>query len=361
MLRIARAVQASCVVAVAASAGWTCPAAAQGHATVRADVLFYGDDTEFRNPFREGETIVGAALRGAAELSINERVTLAAGAFGNVRFGSDDAFEIVRPVVALTIVGARSSFVFGTLPTPVAGAPPGPDRTGPHGLLPPLQRETLAFVRPYEVGIAWSFDGRVLRHNLWINWQRLNTRDHRERFDAGSAGEIRLAAHAALPFQLHIVHEGGQLFASGPVADSAALSTGLRLHGKPGNVGEASLEMYGLLSRFVPDRSNGARSRDGAAFFARAAIQHRDWRAHLIVWRGDDYIKDEGDPNYLSIRRDGRYYRGVRDYAEIGATRTFKPADGVIVEASGRLHRIEKDYEYSFRILARTAVAFRIR
>ncbi|HET7218481.1 MAG TPA: hypothetical protein VFJ02_10555 [Vicinamibacterales bacterium] len=361
MLRTTRAGQTSWVVAVVAIAGWTSPAVAQEHATVRADVLFYGDDTEFRNRFREGETIFGAAVRGAAELVLNDRVTLAAGAFGNLRFGSDDAFEIVRPVLSLTIAGRRSAFVFGTLSTPVAGAPPGPDRTGPHGLLPPLQRETLAFDRPYEAGIAWSFAGSAVRHGLWINWQRLNTREHRERFDAGVAADVRLADHVALPCQLHVVHEGGQLFASGPVADSVALATGLRVHGKPWNLEAASIEAYGLLSRFVPDRSDASRSRDGAGFFARGAIEHHGWRGHLIAWRGDDFIKDEGDPNYLSIRRDGRYYRGVRDYAEAGLTRTFKPAAGVLVEASGRLHRIEKDYEYSFRILARAAIAFRLR
>ena len=37
------------------------PAWAQERVTLRSDVLFYGDNTEFRNPFREGETIFGAA------------------------------------------------------------------------------------------------------------------------------------------------------------------------------------------------------------------------------------------------------------------------------------------------------------
>ena len=67
--------------------------------------------------------------------------------------------------------------------------------------------------------------------------------------------------------------------------------------------------------------------------------------------------KDKGDPNYLSLRRDVSRYRGTRDYAEVGLTRTFRPAIGVLVEASGRLHRVERHYEYSFRILARASLA----
>ena len=47
-----------------------CPAKAVGqeHLAIRSDVLFYGDNTEFRNLFREGETTFGAALRVAGGL-----------------------------------------------------------------------------------------------------------------------------------------------------------------------------------------------------------------------------------------------------------------------------------------------------
>ncbi|HEY7500393.1 MAG TPA: hypothetical protein VH740_17865 [Vicinamibacterales bacterium] len=336
-------------------------AAAQEHVTFRADVLFYGDNTEFRNPFREGETIFGVAARPSVVFDVTDRVRLTLGAFGNIRFGDDDAFERARPVVTLTIAGARSKFVLGTLTTPKAAKPSGPDRTGPHGLLPPMQRETLAFDRPYEAGLAWTFEGERLRHELWIDWQRLNTAEHRERFDAGAAADIRLSPAIAIPFQLHIVHEGGQLFPSGPVADSSALATGLVLDGKIHRLDRATLELYAAGSRFVPDRSSPDRTRNGAAFFGRASAERGPWRGHLIVWRGKDFIKDEGDPNYLSMRRDGTRYRGMRDYAETGLTRSFTPAKDVILEASARLHRIEDRYEYSFRILAAVAVAVKLR
>ena len=346
---------------IVATIGSSHSALAQEHVTLQTDFLFYGDNTEFRNPFREGETILGTAVRTAAVLGVNERIRFALGVFGNIRFGDEDAFQLVRPVVALTISGKRSAFVLGTLSTPTAGDPPGPDRTGPHGLLPPLQRETLAFDRPYEAGLGWTFQGSTFRHALWIDWQRLNTPEHRERFDAGAVGEIRLSRLIGLPFQLHIVHEGGQLFASGPVADSTAFAAGVRLHGRAGRFDSLSLEVYGLGARFVPDRAEPRRSLDGAGFFTRASAERRGWRGHVIVWRGEDFIKDEGDANYLSVRRDGSRYHGTRDYAETGLSRTFTPAPGVTLEASGRLHRVEKHYEYSFRILARALLALTLR
>jgi len=340
---------------IASMIGSARPLLAEQHVTIQGDFLFYGDNTEFRNDFREGETILGAAVRAAAIFDLSDRVRVAAGAFGNLHFGGDDAFEIVRPVVSLTILGRRSSFVFGTLPPPRVGDLSGPARTGPHGLLPPLQRETLAFDRPYEAGLAWTFRGDRLRHELWIDWQRVNTEAHRERFDAGAALGWTVSRIVSIPFELHIVHEGGQLFAAGPVADSVAFAGGLVLAGGLGPFERAAIEVHGLGSRFVPDRTVPTSSRDGEAFFGRASAEWAGWRAHLIAWRGRDFVKDEGDPNYQSLRRDATPYVGTRDYAETGLTRTFRPAAGVLIEASGRLHRIERHYEYSFRIVG-TAV-----
>jgi hypothetical protein len=336
-------------------------AAAQERVTLHSDTLFYGDNTEFRNAFREGETIFGAALRLYASVDVNDRVRVSLGAFGNLRFGGDDAFELVRPVVALEVHGARSSFVFGTLPGPHVGRPSGPDRMGPHGLLPPIQRETLAFDRPYEAGMQWTFRGSRLRQEAWLNWQQINTPEHRETLDAGIAGDIHLAGPFAIPFQAHVVHNGGQLFSSGPVADSFAFATGVTISGKAGKLDVAALEIYGLVSHYVPDRSMPDRTRNGAGFFGRASGERAGWRGHVLFWRGDDFIKVEGDPNYLSVRRDGTRYRGVRDYAETGVARTFQPAPGVLLEASARLHRIEDHYEYSYRIVAVARVGWRVR
>lgn len=334
------------------------PAAAQEALTVGAQVMFYGDNTEFSNPFREGETIFGAAARLDGQVRISETARLTLGVFGNQRFGSDASFEQVRPILSLTLAGRRSTVVFGTLPPRQAEAAPGPDRGGPHGLLPPVQRETLAFDRPYEAGLQWSFAGQRLEQHAWLQWQRLNTARQRERFDAGVRGALQIRGPFSLPYQAHIVHEGGQLFATGVVRDSLAVVSGLavsnarRLPASSPARGLFSLELLGLWSHDTPDRQAPTRTSDGAGFFGRFAAEHRGWRAHLIAWRGTRFVKDEGDANYLSVQRDGGRYRGVRDYAETGLTRTIRLAPAAVFEASFRLHRIERHYEYSYRLLA---------
>ena len=60
----------------------------------------------------------------------------------------------------------------------------------------------------------------------------------------------------------------------------------------------------------------------------------------------------EGDPNYLSVRMNGSYFRNLRDYGEVGFTRLFPLAPQSWLEASVRGHRVERHYDYSFRILA---------
>jgi len=331
---------------------------AQEKVTLRSDVLLYGDNTEFRNLFREGETIFGAAVRVAVDAGLNDKVAVALGVFGNQRFGSDKAFERVRPVIALTVSGRRSAFVFGTLPAPPpgsAGGLIGADRGGPHGLLPPIQRETLTFDRPYEAGLGWRFHGTRLRHEVWLEWQQLNTAEHRERFDGGVNAEVTVGSHVTVPVQFHVVHEGGQLFNTGPVADSFAGATGIALRRHP-----ISLELLAAGSKSVPDRERPDRNRNGAAFFGRFAAERDGWRGHVIFWRGRNFVKDEGDPNYLSIRRDGSRYGGIRDYAEAGVARRFQLAPGAVIEISGRVHRTERYYEYSYRVLSIASLGWKL-
>ena len=336
-------------------------AAAQEQLAIRSDFLFYGDNTEFSNPFREGETLFGAAVRVTAEVALNDRVIVSAGGFGNQRFGSHTAFEQVRPVLSLTVRGRRSSFVFGTLPPPTRELPTGPDRSGPHELLPPLQRDTLTYERPYETGLAWTFNGSELKHHFWLEWQRLNTPEHRERFDGGIRTSYRVSRHVTLPLQFHIVHEGGQLYPSGAVADSEAIAAGAIVGGTIRGSYAATLEVFALGSRHVPDRSRPELSADGSAFFGRAAAERAGWRGHVIFWRGRNFIKDEGDPNYLSVWRNGHRYRGTRDYSEAGLSRRFTLAPAALIDVSARVHRVEGRYAYSYRIASVVSAFWKIR
>jgi hypothetical protein len=317
-----------------------------------ATVTFYGDNTEFFNPFRDGETTIGAHALLVGEARTSGRLAIRAGVSGNQRFGSRDAFEELRPVLTLVVGPPHSRLILGTIHTVRRAHGIGPDRSGPHGLLPALQVETLAFTRPWEAGVQWLFDTPRVKHESWVNWQRIADAHQRERIDAGAVSRVKVHRAIAIGGDFFIVHEGGQLTSNGHVGDSMAGSLGGEVGGRAGPLDKLSLEAFLIGSRYDPDRRDDSNTRAGLATFLRASAERDHWRAHAIVFRGDDFITAEGDGNYQSRRLDGRPYRNVRDYGEVGFTRVFPLARDSWLEASVRGHRVEHDYDYSFRIFA---------
>jgi hypothetical protein len=338
---------------VALTCAAVAPSAGAQSFAIDSDLLFYGDNTEFANPFRTGETIFGASGRVMLDITFNDTVTVHGGFFGSGRFGSHAFLEHAEPAIALELRGGPSRLIFGSLETvawqhDVAG----PDHETPHRLLPPLQQETLTFTRGQEMGLQWLVASTRLQHDAWINWQRLNTAESRERFDAGYRADLGLLPSLRLHGQWHVVHEGGQQFDHGAVSDSQAGAVGLAWTATPNHFSVA-LDGHVVASQFVPDREPPSLTEGGLGVFTRGAIERGPWRTHLIVWRGRDLVKVEGDANYQALRRDAVVFHKMRDYGELGLTRRFAPAPGVDVFAAFRLHRIESHYEYSYRIVGR--------
>ena len=56
---------------------------------ITADFLFYGDNTEFANEFRRGETLLGNSGRVVLSAGIGNRATLVGGVLGDRRFGGE--------------------------------------------------------------------------------------------------------------------------------------------------------------------------------------------------------------------------------------------------------------------------------
>lgn len=327
---------------------------AQENVTLRTDLTFYADNTEFFNPFREGETLLGTDGRIFLDVHLNDQVSVRTGLFVNHRNGSQELFEQWRPVLGLVVKTFHSEFLFGTIDSVERRAGPGPDRTAPHDLPSPLQRETLAFTRPYEAGLQWKLAIPQVEQDAWLNWQRLNTSEHRERFDVGFSGRTPLPVQLPtwLTWRFHLVHEGGQLYESGPVGDSFAGGPGFTIERPVWRLDKASAEVHLLWSRFVHDRNHLDEALTGLGWFLRLAGEQERWRGHIIVWNAHDFVKEEGDENYLARMEDGTLFPAGRRYGEIGLTRTFQPAEGLDVEGSARLHRVQGRFAYSYRILA---------
>ena len=155
-----------------------------------------------------------------------------------------------------------------------------------------------------------------------------------------------------LSYQFHIVHQGGQLFASGPVGDSWGGGPGVIVDLPKGLFDGQTAEIHGLVSRDIPDRTLTATAGTGFGIFTRYSAQRAGWRGHVIAWRARDFVKQDGDQNYGSLREDGRLV-GLRHYFEAGLTRTYYPAPQMGFEVAARIHRVDTHHDYSFRILAK--------
>jgi hypothetical protein len=335
------------------------PCAAQPPIALRIDAVFFGDDSELSNPFRAGESILGSNQRIIAEIEAGDHAALQLGVYVLEQAGSPSAIDRALPIVSLRLHSPTQHFTLGTLSTGRADF--GPDRTTPHGLLPPLARETLWFTRAYEAGVQWQVRTAQVAHDLWFNYQKQNTREHRELFDTGTTGRFPIRGPLAAAYQLHLAHHGGEMHDTGPVSDSFAYGPGVVVRGAVRPLDAVSLEVFGLAAHDRPDRAvNRQRTMNGAGLFLRASAEKNGWRGHAIVWRGSDFNHEDGDAHYQSHYATGAPYRGTRDYSESGLTKLFRPAPGVDVEASGRLHRVERDIGYSFRLLAIANLSWRL-
>src|SRR5262245_36513580 len=77
----------------------------------------YGDNTEFFGPYRLGETILGRQFQSYLVAQPAARTGIAAGVFGDVRWGSTKFLDRVKPILSFRFQTRTSLGAFGTLET----------------------------------------------------------------------------------------------------------------------------------------------------------------------------------------------------------------------------------------------------
>jgi hypothetical protein len=328
-------------------------AAAQAFAW-KSGAIFYGDNTEFFNPYRTGQTVLGAQLQTYLSAVLGPRTEVIIGAYGNHRSGRSDFLDEVRPLLGFRYRTKSSLGVLGTLVTE--------DR---HGYLEPLEVSTLEFTRPVEYGLQWREDRSWIGGEVFIDWQHLNTRDSREVFDYGLLLHARPTSYLTLEFQGHGLHHGGQLYSAGvPVTNNEVAAIGVRLHGGLPVAGASELAVFAMGSRgnIEPFPPVG-RPDHGHGTYVRGAVAPRGWaELFTIQWWGRDFLSDEGDNSYGSQGSDPAYYRSSRRYQEYGIARRTTIESAITLDTELRFHRFDdlnsialghSKWEYSYRLMVR--------
>ena len=324
------------------------------------DFVFYGDNTEFFNPFRTGETLLGGQFQSAVAFDVSPRIQVLAGGSLDYRSGGERLREL-EPVLSFRYRNDTSTGVVGTL-----------IRSDRHGLIDPLAVSTLEFNRPTEQGLQWIERRIGLDMEMFLNWQALNTTNSREIIDYGITMDARPSDHFSVLFQLHGVHHGGQLYDAGqPVSNNVALGPGVRLGADLGGLGTSSVTLFYLVSMGDIPTLPSAEVEPGHGVFLRGAVHPLPWlELSTVQWWGTDFIAVEGDTNYGSKAIDPEEYRPDRKYTEVGFKGTKALEEGVSLSGEFRLHHVDgargngissSTWEYSYRITADVPLDISIR
>ena len=351
----------ACVLAVTATASQAQTPAPSDRPPITLELrsFIYADNTEFlENPYRLGETLLGAQVRADLVFPLSAKARFLGGMQTNSVGGDDDPFEKFRPVVALELDNPFGTFTIGTIRSGQLGRDPGvglwPEESGPHGLVPAIQVDTLSMTRSYEFGVQMLKRSGAVQYDGWMAWQRLNTAEARERIDAGVNGHAVVVQRNRLRVralgQVHVVHEGGQLFDAGTVGDSLAGGAGAGVAVDVAG-GTARVEGLALFSKHDPDRGNEAQRLNGFGSLVKLIFDRNDWHGLFMAWRGSNVIKWEGDPNYGSLPLAGGLVAS-RDYKELSASRRIVLSPQASLLTNLRFYRIDGDWDYAYRVVA---------
>ena len=316
--------------------------------TFQNTFIFYGDNTEFFEPFRLRETLLGQQLKSYLNLETGLKTSLWAGIFADHLSAVLNSSVNVLPILSFSYHQDDSKGVFGTL-QPV----------NRHGLLEPMEVTTLEITRPIEYGMQWVQTGEVFKSDIFLNWQTLLTPSSRETFDYGGSARFLCLPFLELDAQSHCYHVGGVTY-GGVVRNNFAGGLGLTLKSKLPLLGESSLAALGLGSNDTNRPSYPGPVNGGGLYFRGGFSPFAGWEAFGIAWFGKDYMSEEGDSNYNSYGYDGVYYLSDRHYEETGIRYSTTIDKVVTFNFEIRSHWIEDSWAHSFRIVAQAPFDFSI-
>lgn len=151
--------------------------------SLRVHDSIYANNIEYTGAvdrYREGETFFGNLLRTTADVEFPPDHYFKAGILMRMPFGSSKVVDPILPVLSL------NSFFLEHQLQLIAGS-----LYNRHRVLEAMLDNNLFYVRPAEYGLQGLADFGHWSGEAWIDWQRMESQLHNEKFDAGLTGEIK--------------------------------------------------------------------------------------------------------------------------------------------------------------------------
>lgn len=307
--------------------------------TLKNELTFYGDNTEFFDPYRLRQTLLGQQLQSFFQVPTGPRTGFEGGLFLDHASAQNDTTNAL-PIFSFKFHSDDFVGVLGTL-HPVHR----------HGFIEPLEVTTLELTRPIEYGFQWLQTSDAFHMDAFLDWQQVLSPSQRETFDYGGTIDWPLLPATVLMAEYHGYHVGGVTY-PGPVWNNFATAVGPRFElGGPEHTTD-SLSLLGLTSKTL-DLTGYPGPDVGYAFYAKAVVWLvPGFNVFGIDWVGQDYYSAEGDGNYNSVGYDGVYYQSSRTYEELGVQFEQEIESNILFDAEFRSHWIDNTWANSFRFVA---------
>jgi hypothetical protein len=267
-------------------------AGAEYPAGISGGVRAYCDNIEYSLPDRAGRTLFGASAVVRFFHEPSERTQFAAGVYGLRRFGDEHFLSMALPVFRARYVSERLSFIIGEL-----------DSAGAHGLPGVLYRQEYRFDPGIEEGIQIKARAGRFSTDVWVSWDSLNTREHREHFTAGGSSIVSFD-NISFPLYLIADHAGGELYdvPGQPVMERAGGAAGVSFVFPLRSAFRRAWGQVLAAGSACRVRSGSGETGSGYGIMCKAGISPFGVDVSARWFRGRDLFVPAGDPLYRSSR-----------------------------------------------------------
>lgn len=319
-----------------------------GDIVLKNNFTFYGDNTEFFEPYRTRETLLGQQTENELEIGLGPTAFVSGGVFWDFRSTSvQDADVTVKPLLSFEYKMGGTRLILGTL-----------DVENRHGFLEPMEVTFLEFTRPIEYGFQWIEQDPSFHADLFLNWQQLNDPSQPESFDYGGVVNQALTDRLSVELQYHGYHQGGKLYFI-DVYNNWVPGLGLRLD-LPEFLGRTQLAAFGLVSSQLAGGTLSQMEWGQGLYLNATVTPVQNFDLFGIGWVGSNFYSQEGDANYMSysdpysftVDDPHPFVQSNRTYFEAGLRKIFPIEGGSTFTTELRSHWIDEYWAFSFRLWA---------